>query len=184
MDFIPSINLTFINGFLLIIPMFIIRFGLPYLINPESLPKLQYFPEVIGVERIALRVYFITNTFIIFSPIIFPVVFNFNTFYIGICIYSIGILFFILSIISFSQNSSFTHKGIYKLSRNPMYIGYLGIFLGTAIVINSIFHITIVIIYQAAVHFLILSEERWCKKQFGSKYEKYLEDVPRYFLLF
>lgn len=159
MHFLPLFSLTIWNGFLFIIPMFLLRFLVPYVINPKSLPKLQYFPEVIGNEKLALKIYTITVTFLMFSPIINPIRLNTRVFIYGLTIYSIGLLFNLLSIVSFSKDERFVCKGIYKLSRNPMYIGYFGIFLGTAIMIDSLLHLVITIVYQVCVHFLIVSEE-------------------------
>lgn len=184
MSLIPEYSINLINGFLLIIPMFLIRFGLAYIINPKSLSKLQYFPEVIGKEKTALKIYFLTNTILIFSPIFNPIKYDGDLSLLGCIIYLAGILFFILSIINFSGDEGFVYKGIYRISRNPMYIGYFGIFLGTSILIDSISHVLITVIYQVTVHYLILSEERWCRQQFNEKYEEYLRKVPRYFLFF
>lgn len=181
---IPKIDLTLLNGFLLMIPLFILRFGVPRYINTASIDKLQYFPEIINKEKIALWVYFITNTYIIFSPLLYPIYFNAVTTTVGIIIYIIGCIILTLSIINFSREEGFIEKGVYRISRNPMYIGYFGIFLGTAFMINSILHIIIIVIYQIAVHFLIVSEERWCQKQFGEEYRRYCNEVPRYIFFF
>lgn len=184
MELIATFSVTIWNGFLLIIPMLLLRYLLPYMINPKSLPKLQYFPEVKEKEKIALKVYFATITFLIFAPIVHPIRMNSELFTYGLGVYIIGILFIIFSLVSFSRNTNFVYKGIYKISRNPMYIGYFGIFFGVSIMIGSIFYLIITIVYQVCVHFIILSEERWCKDQFGTKYERYTSKVPRYILFF
>lgn len=182
MRLLPLFSLTLWNGFILIIPMLLFRFLVPYIINPKSLPKLQYFPEVIGKEKIALKIYMITVNLLMFSPLISPIRTNTNIFVYGLSIYCLGLLFNLLSVVSFSKDDNFVCIGIYKLSRNPMYIGYFGIFLGMAIMIDSVLHIVLTIVYQVCTHFLILSEERWCREKFGRSYEEYFKKVPRYLL--
>jgi len=179
MSFVPTIDLTLINGFLWMIPIFLIRFGIAYRTNSKSLEKLQYFPEVIGIEVVALKSYLISNTLLIFSPLIFRFKIS-NLHYSGVLIYCMGIVFLWLSVISFSKNDGFVHEGIYRFSRNPMYIGYFFLFLGVGIMVASWLYLFLVIIYQISVHFLILSEERWCKQTFSDVYRTYMQSTRRY----
>ncbi|XFA98659.1 isoprenylcysteine carboxylmethyltransferase family protein [Candidatus Izemoplasma sp. B36] len=181
MKFLPEFGIFWMNGFLFILPMLFIRLTLPKLMKRQTSNKLDYFPPVIGIERIALKAYFILNTTIVFSPLLFHVRFE-NTIIVLIFIicYSLGIIILTLSVITFSESNSITTKGIYKYSRNPMYIAYFLIYLAVALSVGSILFLVIVILYQVAVHFLILSEERWCKENFKEAYNTYCAKVNRY----
>lgn len=176
MNFFPNFKITLLNGFIMIIPLLIIRLWYPKKYK-GALDKLEYFPDTRGLERLGLTVYFITNTFIIFSPLVMAI--NKHSIWIGLPIYLIGLIIFFSSIITFSKHEGFVRHGIYHYSRNPMYVGYFLIFLGMAISINSIAIIIIVLIYQLAVHLLILSEERWCIDHF-LEYREYMNRVRRY----
>lgn len=110
---------------------------------------------------------------LVYPPITF-------TFWIGWIIYCLGFVVMALSLTEFSKSNSIWLKGIYKFSRNPMYVGYFLIFIGTAVLIGSWFHLALTFIYQIAVHFLVLSEERWCLDNYGETYKNYQEKVPRY----
>lgn len=181
MKFLPIFDITIFNGFLLIIPLLVIRLLLVKIINPNVGDKLDYFPPTIGFENFALNGYFILNPILIFLPIICKVSFdNAREIIIFVIIYLIGIIFLSLSVMTFSKNDELTTKGIYKFSRNPMYIGYLLIFIGVSISINSFGYLIVVILYQICVHFLILSEERYCKKIFGKSYLDYCAKTKRY----
>ena len=183
MKLLPEFSLTFQNGFWLMVPLFLMRFVIPRWITCDSLPKLEFFPETLGIERIFLTVYFITNTVIILSPLFMKLQPSSPLLIIGCMVYLVGCLFFLLSVIPFSKDDAFTSEGIYRLSRNPMYIGYYLMFLGTGLLINSILFIALIQIYQIAVHFLVLSEERWCLNKFGATYMDYLNTVPRYLFI-
>jgi protein-S-isoprenylcysteine O-methyltransferase Ste14 len=181
MHIYPPLSFSFLNGFLLIIPLLILRFGIPAIYGKNSQKKVDYFPPVQGNEQIALNVYFISNTFLIFSPIFSRIRFTglFST--IGWIIYGIGIILFSITIFEFSKSGKgFTRTGIYRVSRNPMYIGYFLIFFGVALLIGSWTHLIMTLIYQISVHFLVLSEERWCVKSFGKDYIDYYNKVARY----
>ncbi|MEW5783495.1 MAG: hypothetical protein AB1767_00155 [Bacillota bacterium] len=64
----PEFSLTVWNGFLLVISLIVIRFAPPALIDRDSLPRLDYFPPVVGFKRISLRVYLVTNTILLIYP--------------------------------------------------------------------------------------------------------------------
>ena len=70
--------------------------------------------------------------------------------------------------------------GIYRFSRNPMYVSYFVCFLGMALLTMSPLLLGVVILLQVSGHFIILSEERWCREKFGAAYEEYCLRVRRY----
>ena len=71
-------------------------------------------------------------------------------------------------------------KGLYRFSRNPMYVAYFVYFLGCVILTHSLILFLILMIFQISAHWIILSEERWCIRQFGDEYIKYMNKVRRY----
>lgn len=71
-------------------------------------------------------------------------------------------------------------NGIYQLSRNPMYVAYFICFIGMSLLTQSLLLFGIVIIFQVSVHWIILSEERWCIVKFGKSYKEYMKKVRRY----
>lgn len=177
----PPIEFTLANGFLLMIPMLALRYGLPAMIRKSALPELEYFPPVRGRERPALKTYFITTTFLIFSPLLSKIRWDTAPAIVGILVYGLGLSLMILALVGYSQTPGLKIDGIYRFSRNPMCLGYFLIFFGASLLIGSWFHLITVVLYQIAVHFLILSEERWCLEQFGEPYKNYLLRVRRYF---
>ncbi|HUS03278.1 MAG TPA: methyltransferase, partial [Chitinophagaceae bacterium] len=72
------------------------------------------------------------------------------------------------------------NKGIYKFSRNPMYLGVLGVLLGLTFVNNSLamlyYFIIVFFIFNMVV---IVLEEPRLKKLYGKKFEDYKNKVPR-----
>ena len=49
------------NGFLLLIPFFILRFGLLLALNPKAVPRAAYFAPMRGAERCALSLIHISE---------------------------------------------------------------------------------------------------------------------------
>jgi protein-S-isoprenylcysteine O-methyltransferase Ste14 len=72
-------------------------------------------------------------------------------------------------------------SGLYKYTRNPIYLGYFMIFLGEFLFFGQLllliyFFLTIVKINLYVIYY----EEPILKKRFGKSYEEYLKKIPRW----
>ena len=71
--------------------------------------------------------------------------------------------------------------GLYRLARNPMYVGNLLILLGIAIATNSWTCLGIAIPLFLFVYVAIVrAEEDYLRRKFGEEFELYCKDVPRW----
>ena len=70
--------------------------------------------------------------------------------------------------------------GVYRFSRNPMYVAYFLCFLGCALLAQSPPLAVLVLVFQGSAHWVILAEERWCAGRFGEPYLQYMRSVRRY----
>lgn len=170
------------NAWILLLPFFIIRFGLLRLLSVQGVQRARYFAPTKGNEIKALVVYQIANVFIFGYPITLHLQEMDFLIGIGYGVYSIGILVLIAATIAFARTKQgeMTTQGIYQYSRNPMYVGYFACFLGCAIITRSIILFLVVMVFQIATHWIILSEERWCLATFGNSYIVYKDRVRRY----
>jgi len=71
--------------------------------------------------------------------------------------------------------------GLYKYTRNPMYVAVLIMLAGWALLYGSVF----LSIYAVAFAFIfhqrvVRNEEPWLSKTFGADWEEYSESVPRW----
>lgn len=73
-------------------------------------------------------------------------------------------------------------RGPYKYTRNPMALGGLFTLIGEAIIYYSPSLLGIAILYGIIVYLnAMLIEEPELKKRFGTSYEAYLKEIPRFF---
>lgn len=172
------------NGGLLLIPFLAVRFLLPPLFSKGALRRAAYFAPVAGAERTAYFVYQISNT-VIFLALFFLKIETRRLWllYGGAACYLAGLFLCAAALISFSvpDETGFNRNGLYRYSRNPMYAAYFICFFGMALLLNSLFLLVLVFVFQISAHWIILSEERWCIEKFGDAYRQYMEDVGRYF---
>jgi len=109
--------------------------------------------------------------------------------FIAYIILSIGLFLSIISMINLGKSTrlglpsgktNFKTNGLYKISRNPMYLGFDLLTLSSIIYALNLWIIIpgfySIIIY----HFIILGEEKFLSNIFGTEYINYKKKVRRY----
>ena len=169
------------NSAILLIPLFLIRYGLLALINKTALPKAAYFPPMQKIEKLMFFVYQVSTILILVYMLFLKATIVDVFSKIGLCVYVIGVALFVVATTSFAKTGTGVNKnGLYRISRNPMYIAYFIYFLGCGLLTHSILMLVLVCIFQIAAHWIILAEERWCLQTFGDEYAQYMKKVRRY----
>lgn len=170
------------NGFLLLIPFILIRFGLLSILSKEGVKRAAFFAPMIGKEKAAYWFYQISNILFFVYLFFLKITTDPNWFYAGLATYGLGLLLCLVSVSNFAEpaENGINLKGLYRISRNPMYVAYFVCFLGGVLLTQSLLLLVILIIFQISAHWIILSEERWCIKKFGEEYVNYMNEVRRY----
>jgi protein-S-isoprenylcysteine O-methyltransferase Ste14 len=85
------------------------------------------------------------------------------------------------SVIPGEPANALVTAGVYRVTRNPMYIGFILLYFGLSIVLTSVWIllllIPVVLILQRGV---VLREEAYLARKFGDDYTRYAERVPRW----
>ncbi|MBN2077573.1 MAG: isoprenylcysteine carboxylmethyltransferase family protein [Spirochaetes bacterium] len=71
-------------------------------------------------------------------------------------------------------------RGVFSITRNPIFLFIDLYFLGTFLVYGNIFFLVSSIIAIASSHIQILEEEKFLGAHYGSRYLDYKARVPRY----
>lgn len=170
-------------GILLLLPFFLLRFGLLACLDRAAVGRAAHFAPVRGREQAACWVYQLSNVAILGS-ILFAGVQTVPPllFWGGLALYAAGLVLLALSVLAFAapSESGVNQSGVYRISRNPMYVSYFLYFLGCALLAQSPPLAVLVLVFQISAHWIILAEERWCVRQFGEAYIQYAETVRRY----
>jgi protein-S-isoprenylcysteine O-methyltransferase Ste14 len=173
---------TLLTGLILISPILLVRFLLTSFLGKEALKRAAFFPPTERFERIAYLINILTTFALLVLPFFLRIKSRGFFLISGSCLLIIALVFYIVSIIQFARpnSSGLNVSGLYSISRNPMYVAFFLYFLSCCILTGSWLLFTVLLIFQISVHFLIISEERWCKQQFGEAYIDYFGKVRRY----
>ena len=142
-------------------------FGIPFLLG-----ILMHFVDPFSLPQIRG----------IFRQILIPV---------GIVILIVGIGIIVLARTEFAHydqptdpghpTSKVVKTGVFTISRNPLYLGSVFVFLGIALIFNLLWTIITLLISIIISHFiLIIPEERYLAAKFGEEYNEYFVSVHRW----
>ena len=119
--------------------------------------------------------------------------YNLNTDLISIITLFIGLIFIISAVIQFinrkttvnptkpHNTSTLVITGVYKITRNPMYLGMLLIIISFALYKASIISLILIPLFIFYINkFQIEPEEFEMRKKFGKEYEDYCKNVDRW----
>lgn len=168
---------------ILLLPFFLIRFGLLSCLSKKAVQRAAHFAPVFGKERVAYWLYQLSNAALLVSLFFLKIVLSPSWLFLtGVGVYAVGALLLTLSVFAFAAPSEngLKQTGLYRFSRNPMYVSYFLFFLGCGLLAQSIPYLLFLVVFQLSAHWIILSEERYCLGQFGDAYEDYMKKVRRY----
>ena len=85
------------------------------------------------------------------------------------------------TLIPIKPASSLQTTGIYRISRNPMYVGLAIIYLGLTCLIGNWWNfILFPVLFLIVQEYIIKREEKYLKLEFGEQYEEYKKKVRRW----
>ncbi len=156
--------------------------------NPDDRPAVPVKPPVVLVTLIVLGA-----TLQWFAPVgggFF--VWGANGLLAGVVLSVAGVLIASTAMRAFTQagttvlpnkpNAALVKTGLYKYSRNPMYVGLILIYAGFAALLGSVWALVLLPVFVAYVrYFAIAREEAYLKRRFGETYIAYMRNIPRWF---
>ncbi len=78
------------------------------------------------------------------------------------------------------KETSLVTTGIYRISRNPAFLGFDLLYIGILIAFPNVLHGCFMLLNLVLFHLQILSEERFLIQAFGQEYQDYKKKARRY----
>lgn len=181
MSLIPDFEIGLGNAWIftlyLVLAPYLVR-----LINKNAWKKCGHDIPLNKTEKKISRVIPILFYFSIIYSIFLPLKLSTIWFYSGFSIYLLGVIFYSTAGINFATAplDKPVTKGVYRISRNPIYLGMFFMLIGTGIACASWVFVLLATISIILLHFFVASEERFCLKKYGREYEEYMNRTPRW----
>jgi|SRR5690554_3463379 len=114
-------------------------------------------------------------------------------FYLSVGLLLAGVICAALGVIAFrqagttvdprvpEQSAHLVTTGIYQVSRNPMYLGFLLMLCAWAVLLSSLLSAAFIVVFVLYMNrFQIIPEERFMQEKFGAVYAQYKTQVRRW----
>ncbi len=108
----------------------------------------------------------------------------------GMAVTATGVAFFIAGMLTMKgswragipekRETALVKEGIYRISRNPAFVGFDLMYVGILAMFPNVWHMVAVILTIILFHRQILGEERFLESAFGEEYLAYRRNVRRY----
>jgi len=184
MSLIPEFELGLWNAWILVLSFLLLRsvFGVLDRLRGQKGSSRPTTPPLNETEKklnwIALL---IVLAFAIYS-IFLPLKLGTAWLYLGLFVYLFGIAFTFVAgtnLMNTPLDRPAT-KGLYRISRNPIYLGTFLILIGVGIAGASWLFLLLIAIFIVLFDMLIAPEERWCLEKYGDAYREYMNRTPKW----
>ncbi|MFN2148193.1 MAG: methyltransferase family protein [Anaerolineales bacterium] len=81
----------------------------------------------------------------------------------------------------FEKSSTLIQHGVFRISRNPMYLGFVSILLGISLLLRSLSPYIVVVLFAILMEAVFIpSEEKMLFEAFGDQWERYRSQVRKW----
>jgi len=183
MSLTPAFEIGVWNAWIFMIWLLIPFFLEPLNIIPKGREEGSDFTaEFNKIQKIALFslhiIYLLSVIYSIFVPLKLGTVW----FYTGLPIYLLGLIPYAMVFVGFATTppDKLVTKGIYRYSRNPMYLCTIILLVGIGIAAASWVFLLLSVVYMIMPLLWVDTEERHCLKFYGDTYREYMKRTPRW----
>ena len=180
MSLIPDFELGLWNAWIFIVPLIVCWLvGIKFLFSKRM-------PESPSSERrkdkILSQILVVTMFGSYFYSIFVPIKLGTTWFYIGLLVYILGVVLVTISMINFATTplDKPVTKGVYRFSRNPMFIGFFLVYFGIAIACISWVYLLITVLFIVIVYYMSPLEEAITLGHYGKAYKEYMKRTPKW----
>jgi protein-S-isoprenylcysteine O-methyltransferase Ste14 len=180
LSFIPAFELGLWNAWILVIPMLIIFFFDVRVTAARESGKSGDF-QLTNKEKIIMNAVFLPMIISFVYAVFLPLQVGTTWLISGLLVFTFGMVFTIVALLNFaSPKDKVITKGLYRFSRNPMYIGLILLQIGLGIACSSWLYLLLTVVLIILLNAVLSSEERFCLYRYGDDYRKYMNNTPRW----
>jgi len=181
MSLIPEFELGIWNAWILVLPIIVLSALLTKMLVKRESGKIQD-SGLTNKERIIFTIHHLIFLASCAYTIFLPLKLGTAWFYIGLLSYLLGMLVVILGLLSFYTTpiDKPVTKGVYSISRNPMYVSNFFTNVGITMACLSWVFLLVTIVAIILENNIVTGEERTCLKLYGDAYREYMTRTPRW----
>ena len=180
MSLIPAFELGLLNAWIFILPMIIISFFGSRILGKRGSAEVSTLSKKM---KTASNLYFAVTLLLYAYSIFLPLRIDTTWFVIGLLIYLPFVFFLITGLLNFASTpvDEPVTKGVYSISRNPMYVGdfFVNISIGIAC-LSWVFLVVAIVNFLFFRYYVVVVEEPFLEEKYGDTYRKYKNRTSRW----
>jgi protein-S-isoprenylcysteine O-methyltransferase Ste14 len=172
MSLIPTFEIGFWNAWIFLIPIFFM-----------DIINARVFAHRGADDQSGKLPYMVLFLILHILPVFLPLKLDTTWFYAGLIFYIVGMTVLFLGIYCFATTpiDKPVSKGVFRYSRNPMYLGGFIFLIGISLVSVSWIYFLIALIWMIITHVMeVPAEESECTKKYGTDYIEYMKRTPKW----
>jgi protein-S-isoprenylcysteine O-methyltransferase Ste14 len=183
MELLPDMGLGLVNGWILVAIFYSVYIVILRLFPRDVVKRLYDRSGWTKKQQTYVRIGFPFAIAGMVLIILTPLKVGQAIFTLGIVGYLFGFAGFIIALINFKNTpmDQPASKGLYRISRNPQWVSFAIAILSMSLTVVAFLCLFVRVVFN---HYRILGEEKACLEQYGDTYRQYMNDVPRYLLIF
>jgi len=177
---IPAFELGLWNAWILIIPIIVISFLGSRILGRRGSEEGS---NVTKKGKTASTLYFLIVLLSYAYSVFLPLEIDTVWFIVGLLIYLPFLLFLITGLLNFATTPTDqpVTKGVYSISRNPMYVGDFMVNIGIGIACLSwLFLLWGILGFLLLRYYVMAVEEPFLTEKYGDTYKKFMKRTPRW----
>ena len=181
MSLTPEFGIGLWNAWLGVVPI-LLPIWILMIVNREFARRIADTSGYTAKDKTMAGLSMLAYYAVILYSIVVPLKLGTMWFYIGLGVYLLVLIPVFVTYFPFTATpvNEPAVKGVYRISRNPMYFFTALALLGISIASASWLMLLLVILYCIPQHFVVLAEERVCLEKYGDPYREYMNRTPRY----
>jgi len=181
MALLPAFQIGIWNGWILVIPMLVTFFCDMRVTAARESGQSGDFQLTRTEKRIINAVFFPLTLCLVYA-VFLPLQLGTAWLYSGLLVFSFGVFFTVVAVLNFaaSPRDNVITKGLYGISRNPMYVGLLMMHIGLGIACASWLYLLLTVVLLILLNANLAGEERYCLHRYGDNYRDYMKRTPRW----
>jgi protein-S-isoprenylcysteine O-methyltransferase Ste14 len=186
MSIVPALEIGVWNAWIFIVLLLAAAFVPLALGGEKSDKRMEGEPTGSEQKRVTKMANVITHMIIMPLTLIYgifvPIKLGTWWFYSGLLVYLLGLAMVLMFSISFATAplGEPIVKGVYAISRHPLYAGFFLAYAGTGIACASWIFLLCALVWIVSWRFGVVEEERMLLEKYGEAYRQYMNRTPRW----
>jgi protein-S-isoprenylcysteine O-methyltransferase Ste14 len=177
---IPEFELGLWNAWIFTLPLIIISILGPKILGKRASEEVSSFTKKVKtLSNLSSLVILLPFAYSIFLPLKLDTVW----FVIGLLIYLLAMFFLVTGLLNFATapSNELVTRGVYRISRNPGYLGLVLVNISIGIACLSwVFLLVAIINFLLLRYYVVVVEEPFLIEKYGDTYREYMNRTPRW----